>query len=79
MAIFTVRKNKRYKAIIELDWLRQSIASADMIREKVEEVGFIDIEVQADGDRWVLEGTWPLDHVSAEMPDEVISCVEVGA
>jgi hypothetical protein len=78
MAIYTVRKGKRYQATITLGLL-QSVASNDMVADRFREAGFVEVEVTGSGRTRVGQGLWPHDDASAEVPDEVISVDEIEA
>jgi hypothetical protein len=70
MPRFTVEKGKRYRARINLGLL-QSIASNDMVAEKLRDAGFTDVVVVGSGSARTAEGVWPRDSASADIPDEV--------
>jgi len=70
MPRFTVEKGKRYRARISLGLL-QSIASNDMVAEKLREAGFTDVVVTGSGGTRTAEGVWPRDSAAADIPDEV--------
>jgi hypothetical protein len=78
MAIYTVRKGKRYQATITLGLL-QSVASNDMVADRFREAGFVEVEVTGSGRTRVGQGLWPHDDASADVPDEVISVDEIEA
>jgi hypothetical protein len=78
MAVYTVRKGKRYQATITLGLL-QSVASNDMVADRFREAGFVEVEVTGSGRTRVGQGLWPHDDASAEVPDEVISVDEIEA
>lgn len=70
MPRFTVEKGKRYRARIHLGLL-QSLASNDMVADKLREAGFTDVVVTGSGSARTAEGVWPGDSASADIPDEV--------
>jgi hypothetical protein len=78
MAIYTVRKGRRYQATITLGLL-QSVASNDMVADKFRDAGFLEVEVTGSGRTRVGQGLWPHDDASAEVPDEVTSVDEIEA
>jgi hypothetical protein len=78
MAIYTIRKGKRYQATITLGLL-QSVASNDMVADRFRDAGFVEVEVTGSGRTRVGQGLWPHDDASAEVPDEVISVDEIEA
>ena len=70
MPRFTVEKGKRYRARINLGLL-QSLASNDMVAEKLRDAGFTDVVVTGSGSARTAEGVWPRDSAAADIPDEV--------
>jgi hypothetical protein len=76
MAIYTVRKGRRYQATITLG-LFQSIASNEMIAGKFRDAGFTEVDVSGVGRNRLGQALWPLEHASAEIPDEVTSVCEI--
>jgi hypothetical protein len=78
MAIYIVRKGRRYQATITLGLL-QSVASNDLVADRFREAGFVEVEVTGSGRTRVGQGLWPHDDASAEVPDEVISVDEIEA
>jgi hypothetical protein len=78
MAIYTVRKGKRYQATITLGLL-QSVASNEMVADRFRDAGFIAVEVTGSGRTRIGHGLWPHDDASAEVPDEVTSVDEIEA
>jgi hypothetical protein len=78
MALYTVRKGKRYQATITLG-LPQSVASNDMVADRFREAGFTEVAVTGSGRTRIGQGLWPPDDASAEVPNEVISVDEIEA
>ena len=73
---FPVRQGSRYRATIWLGIL-QSLASNEMIGEKLRAVGFIEVAVIGHGGTRHAEGLWPLADVTATMPPEITSVIEI--
>ena len=76
MAIYTVRKGRRYRTTIKLGTLT-SFASNEMVADKFRDAGFADVEVSGSGRHRLGEGLWPLEDASADIPDEVTSISEI--
>ena len=70
MPHFTVQKGKIYKAKISLG-LMQSVASNEMVADKLREAGFTDVVVTGSGRTRIAEGVWPHEDTAAEIPTEV--------
>jgi len=70
MADFTVEKGKRYKATITLGML-QSVASNEMVADKLRETGFADVTVTGSGRTRIATGLWARDTVSGAIPNEI--------
>ncbi len=70
MALYTVRKGKRYRATIRLGFF-QSVASNQQVAEKFSEVGFTEVNVTGSGRNRVGTGLWPHPNATAEVPDEI--------
>ena len=70
MADFTVEKGKRYKATITLGLL-QSVASNEMVADRLREAGFTDVSVAGSGRTRTATGLWSGDTVSGAIPDEI--------
>ncbi|GFO81389.1 MAG: hypothetical protein A49_10160 [Methyloceanibacter sp.] len=70
MADFTVEKGKRYKATITLGLL-QSVASNEMVADRLREAGFTDVSVAGSGRTRTAMGLWSGDTVSGAIPDEI--------
>lgn len=76
MPSFTVRRGRRYRATIALDFFEQ-FADNETIAARLREVGFEDVEVWGDGGRRIAEASWLGEDASAPLPPQVSSVVEV--
>ncbi len=76
MTTFTVHRNKRYRATIQLGLLEQ-LAGNDVIADALIEAGFTDVSVEGAGATRFAEATWPLDDASAPLPPRVVEVSEV--
>ncbi len=56
----TVRKGRKYRALIEVPFFKRPFASAEIVRQRLVEAGFQDVVVQAQGAGvyWAW-GVWP--------------------
>jgi hypothetical protein len=70
MPRFTVQQGKIYKAEINLG-LMQSVASNEMVAERLREAGFTDVVVTGSGRTRLAQGVWPHADTAAEIPSEV--------
>jgi len=70
MADFMVEKGKRYKATITLALL-QSVASNEMVADKLRETGFADVSVTGSGRTRTATGLWARETVSGTIPNEI--------
>lgn len=70
MSDFTVEKGRRYKATITLGLL-QSLASNEMIAEKLRDAGFTEVSVAGSGGTRTATGIWSGDTVSGAIPNEI--------
>ena len=75
MAMYTVHKGARYRAVIALNFWEQ-VASNDAIREKLVEVGFADVQVTGSG-HVRNASDWPLADATAQVPPQVISVRQI--
>ncbi len=76
MTNFTVRRNKRYRATIQLGLIEQ-LAGNDVIADALAAAGFADVSVDGTGTTRLAEATWPLEDASAPLPPQVVSVSEV--
>ena len=70
MSKFTVEKGKRYRATITLGLL-QSVASNEMVADKLIEAGFTDVSVTGSGRTRIATGLWAKGTVSGAIPSEI--------
>ena len=70
MSEFTVEKGKRYKATITLGLL-QSVASNEMVADKLREAGFADVSVTGSGRTRTATGLWACETISGTIPNEI--------
>ncbi len=70
---YTLEHGKRYGAWIQLSGF-QTWASDDMVKQKFEDFGFQDINLQIrdEDDRIVIWGTWSKADMTGEMPESVV-------
>jgi hypothetical protein len=78
VARFTVRKGKRYQAIISLGWLEQ-IASNDMVAQPIRDAGFTDVRVVGEGRTRHATALWPLEDATAQIPSQITELSEIEA
>jgi hypothetical protein len=68
-----VCKGHRYRARIEVPWFKRAFANEDIVRGRLEEVGFVDITVKKDENssgRYWAWGVWPNPDTSSDV-DEI--------
>jgi hypothetical protein len=75
MATYTVRKGKGHIARISLSGFNR-FATNSMVAAKLEDAGFINVEVEGSGGIRLAVGYWPLHDATAEQPDEIVDIVE---
>jgi len=76
MPDFTVEKGKRYQATITLGML-QSVASNEMVADKLRDAGFTDVSVSGSGRTRTATGLWAEDTMSGAIPDEISDITEL--
>jgi hypothetical protein len=72
MAMYTVQKGKRYRAMIRLG-LFQGVASNELVAHKFRELGFTEVSISGSGRDRFGTGLWPHPDATAEVPDEITS------
>jgi hypothetical protein len=76
MANFAVRRNKRYRATIQLGELEQ-FASNAVVADMLAAEGFTNIAVEGAGATRFADATWPLEDATALLVREIVSVSEV--
>ena len=76
MALFTVRRGKRYRATIALGWV-ESLAGNDTIAGRLQAAGFTDVSVTGTGGSRIAEARWPGPDTTAEMPAQIADVAEI--
>jgi hypothetical protein len=76
MPTFTVKKDKRYRAIIALG-LFESFAGNGLIADKLSDAGFADITVTGDGNTRIAEARWSRDDATGNLPPQVADISEI--
>jgi hypothetical protein len=71
-AEFTVHHGKRYRATIALKSIEQ-LADNAMIAQRFRDVGFSRVRVSGSGAIRHVEGVWPGQDASANMPSQIVS------
>ncbi len=75
---YTLTKGMRYYAQIKLSGF-EVLASNEQIKEKFEQVGFVDVSITGSGDFRGGTGTWFHDDKCATIPSEVYHIELVGS
>ena len=75
MAKYTVRKGKWYVARISLSGFSR-FATNRMVAAKLENAGFINVQVKGSGGIRLAIGYWPNEDATAEKPIEIVDIVE---
>ncbi len=70
MSEFTVENGKSYRATITLGLL-QSVASNEMVADKLIEAGFTDVSVTGSGRTRIATARWENDTVTGAIPKEI--------
>ena len=70
MSHFTIEKGRRYQATISLGLLR-SVASNEMVADKLRELGFSDVAVTGSGRTRIATGVWTQENMSGAIPEEI--------
>lgn len=78
MAKFTVRKGRRYRAVIKLTGIKR-LASNETIAGVLRGVGFAEVAVAGSGGTRYAEALWPKADATADIPPEVVKVEEIGA
>lgn len=76
MANFTVRRNRRYRATIQLGLIEQ-LAGNDTIANALRDAGFTEVSVAGNGSMRHAQARWPEDDASAPLPSQIISVAEI--
>jgi hypothetical protein len=76
MANFAVRRNKRYRATIQLGE-REQFASNAVVADMLAAEGFTNIAVEGAGATRFADATWPLEDATALLVREIVSVSEV--
>lgn len=70
MADYALKQGARYQATITLGLL-QSIASNEMVADKLREAGFDNVAVTGSGGTRTATGIWSRDDISGAIPNEI--------
>lgn len=70
MTDYRLEKGARYQATINLGVL-QSIASNEMVADKLREAGFEDVSVSGSGRARTAVGVWGRDNAQGAIPSEI--------
>jgi len=76
MSEFTVEKGKRYRATITLGLL-QSMASNQMVAQKLTEAGFTEVNVTGSGSTRTATALWEKDTASGAIPSEISNITQL--
>lgn len=76
MATFTVRKGRRYRAAIALNWLEQ-LASNEDVAQTIRDAGFVDVKVEGKGRTRRATARWPRKDATAEIPPQITKIAEI--
>jgi hypothetical protein len=78
MAKFTVRRGRRYRAVIKLTGIKR-LASNETIAGVLRGAGFTEVRVEGSGGTRYAEALWPKADATADIPPEVVKVEEIGA
>ncbi len=70
MSDYTLETGRRYQARISLGLL-QSVASNDMVADRLREAGFDDVAVTGSGRTRTATGLWSRDSISGAVPSDI--------
>ncbi len=76
MAFFTVRKDRRYRATIKLNW-PERLAGNERIARYLREAGFTDVEVSGKGGTRNATALWPHADRAGEIPTQIAVIDEI--
>jgi hypothetical protein len=76
MTTFTVHRNRRYRATLDLGLLEQLAGNAAIV-EALRAAGFADVSVTGAGATRHAEATWPRADTSAPLPAQVVAVSEI--
>jgi hypothetical protein len=76
MGLVSLRHGRRYKITLTLGWV-ESIASNNMIADRLRSLSFSDVTVTGNGGVRIAEALWPGENIEAEVPSQVKSIEEV--
>lgn len=73
-----LKQGKRYKAVVTLGWFEASVASNEMIAEKLSGVGFKEVKVTGAEARRSAEGVWAkADQMVQEIDSHLSEIIEI--
>jgi hypothetical protein len=74
---FMLRRDKRYRVTIALNWFEQPFANTFFIGSQFAMHGFSDVEVEGGGARWQITARWTRDDAAAPTDPHLVEIVEV--
>ena len=75
-AEFTVHQGKRYRATLSLKSVEQ-LADNALIAQKFRDLGFSSVRVSGAGATRRVEGVWPGNDTSANMPPQIVAVAKL--
>lgn len=76
MTLFTVRKGRRYRATIALNWAER-LAGNERIARYLREAGFTDVSVSGGGATRLATALWQHNDRSGEIPPQIVEIKEL--
>lgn len=73
---YTLEQGQRYRAELELEGF-EAWASNSMIREKLEDYGFVEVVVTGDSSHRVAYATWIQEGITGDIPSQISDIREI--
>ena len=78
MTLLTVRKGRRYRATISLNWAER-LAGNERIARYLREAGFTEVDVSGRGATRLATALWQHNDRAGEIPPQIVEIEEIEA